>query len=78
MNKSSGIQCDQTDLLITHYPAKNYPEPLHRIRFYDAEKDKRLVHWDGGHFPPNLQMVIKEALERDERRIGQEGTVPAA
>jgi hypothetical protein len=41
--KSSGVQCDQTVLLTSHYPAKNYPEPLRRIRFYDAEKDKRLV-----------------------------------
>jgi hypothetical protein len=41
--KSTGVQCDQTVLLTTHYPAKNYPDPLRRIRFYDAEKRKRLV-----------------------------------
>jgi len=43
VQKSTGVQCDQTVLLTTHYPAKNYPEPLRRIRFYDAEKRKRLV-----------------------------------
>ncbi len=43
VHKSTGVQCDQTVLLTTHYPAKHYPEPLRRIRFYDAEKCKRLV-----------------------------------
>ena len=43
VQKSTGVQCDQTILLTTHYPAKHYPEPLRRIRFYDAEKCKRLV-----------------------------------
>jgi len=43
VQKNTGVQCDQTVLLTTHYPAKNYPEPLRRIRFYDAEKRKRLV-----------------------------------
>ena len=37
------MQCDQTVMLTTHYPSKNYPEPLRRIRFYDSEKRKRLV-----------------------------------
>jgi transposase len=43
VQKKTGVQCDQTVLLTTLYPAKNYPEPLRRIRFYDAEKRKRLV-----------------------------------
>jgi IS4 transposase len=30
-------------MLTTHYPSKNYPEPLRRIRFYDLAKRKRLV-----------------------------------
>ena len=43
VNKDTGVQCDQTVMLTTHYPSKNYPEPLRRIRFYDSEKQKRLV-----------------------------------
>jgi len=43
LNKDTGVQCDQTVMLTTHYPSKNYPEPLRRIRFYDSEKRKRLV-----------------------------------
>jgi len=40
---STGVQCDQTIILTTYYPAKRYPEPLRRIRFYDQERQKRLV-----------------------------------
>ncbi len=43
VNKSTGVQCDQTIVLKSHYPAKKYPEPLRRIRFYDEERKKHLV-----------------------------------
>jgi hypothetical protein len=43
VDKSTGVQCDQTVVLETYYSAQVYPEPLRRIRYYDAERDKRLV-----------------------------------
>jgi transposase len=43
VEKATGVQCDQTIILATYYPAKKYPVPLRRIRFYDIEKKKRLV-----------------------------------
>lgn len=43
VDKSTGVQCDQTVVLETYYSVQGYPEPLRRIRFYDAERDKRLV-----------------------------------
>ena len=43
VKQSSGVQCDQTIVLMTYYPAKKYTEPLRRIRFYDIERQKRLV-----------------------------------
>ena len=43
VKKTSGVQCDQTIVLTTFYPAKMYTEPLRRIRFYDSERQKRLV-----------------------------------
>ena len=43
VEKSTGVQCDQTIILTTHYPSKKYPEALRRIRFYDIERRKRLV-----------------------------------
>jgi hypothetical protein len=43
VDKSTGVLCDQTVLLTTFYPAKAYPVPLRRIKYFDQEKGKRLV-----------------------------------
>jgi hypothetical protein len=43
VDKRTGLICDQTIMLTTFYPSKSYPEPLRRIKFYDAETDSRLV-----------------------------------
>jgi hypothetical protein len=43
VDKSSNVQCDQTIILTTHYPSKNYPEPLRRIRFYYTGTQKRFI-----------------------------------
>jgi hypothetical protein len=43
VDKSAGIQCDQTIVLETYYSFQGYPEPLRRIRYYDEKRGKRLV-----------------------------------
>ena len=43
IDKSTGLQCDQTIVLKGFYAKQDYPEKLRRIRFLDAEKNKRLV-----------------------------------
>jgi hypothetical protein len=43
VEKSSGLQCDQTIVAINYYAKKDYPEKLRRVRFFDAEKNKHLV-----------------------------------
>jgi hypothetical protein len=43
VDKSTGVQCDQTVLLETYYSFQGYPEPLRRIRYYDEKLSKRLV-----------------------------------
>lgn len=43
VDKSTGVQCDQTVVLETFYSLQGYPEPLRRIRYYDADRAKRLV-----------------------------------
>jgi hypothetical protein len=43
VDKSTGVQCDQTVLLETYYSLQGYPEPLRRIRYYDQKLSKRLV-----------------------------------
>jgi len=43
INKTQGIQCDQSIRLVSFYPAKAYPDLLRRIRYRDPETGKRLV-----------------------------------
>jgi len=43
VEKTSGLQCDQTILLTGHYTAQNYPDKLRRVRCFDAQINKRLV-----------------------------------
>jgi hypothetical protein len=43
VDKTTGVQCDQTILLNSFYPLQEYPERLRRIRFIDPRQQKRLV-----------------------------------
>jgi IS4 transposase len=42
-DKEKGVICDQVITLAGYYTAKNYPEKLRRVKYYDAETDKTLV-----------------------------------
>ena len=52
VDKTTGVQCDQTVMLDMFYSAKGYPEPLRRIRYFDAEENKRLVFLTNDFFLP--------------------------
>lgn len=43
IDKSTGLICDQTIRLTNFYAAKDYPDQLRRVKFYDAQADKRFV-----------------------------------
>lgn len=43
VDKPKGICCDQTIKLNNHYAAKDYPEKLRRIKYFDLETNKKLV-----------------------------------
>lgn len=43
VDKTTGVQCDQTILLTWFYPLKGYPARLRRVRFLDPQSQKRLV-----------------------------------
>jgi hypothetical protein len=43
VDKADGVQADQTVMLIGCKSRKAYPDPFRRVRYYDAERNKRLV-----------------------------------
>ncbi len=62
VDKSTGLQCDQTITLHGFYAKKDYPERLRRIRFYDAQQGKRLVFLTNNFNLPAL--TITELYQR--------------
>jgi len=43
VDKTAGVQCDQTVVLSNADSFATYPEPFRRVRYYDEELDKRFV-----------------------------------
>lgn len=43
VDKTKGVLCDQTIMLNGYYAAKDYPEKMRRIKFYDEVTGKRLI-----------------------------------
>ena len=43
VDKDTGLKCDQTIMLTSHYPSKDYPGPLRRIKYYDEETGNLFV-----------------------------------
>ena len=43
VDKTTGLRCDQTITLTTYQSAKDYPEKLRLIKFFDAEHNQRLI-----------------------------------
>lgn len=43
VDKATGLRCDQTVVLGGFYAARDYPDHLRRIRFFDPDQGRRLV-----------------------------------
>ncbi|HME33006.1 MAG TPA: IS4 family transposase [Terriglobales bacterium] len=57
VDKSTGVQCDQTISLVWFYTAKSYPARLRRIRYWDAERGRRLVFLTNNFTLPALTIA---------------------
>ena len=57
IDKSTGLQCDQVVMLNGFYAHKDYPEKLRRIRYFDAENNKRLVFLTNNFELPALSIA---------------------
>ena len=57
VDRSTGLLCDQTIVLKGFYAKKNYPEKLRRIRYFDTEKNKKLIFLTNNFTLPALTIV---------------------
>jgi len=57
VDKATGVLCDQIVTLQGFYAKKSYPDKLRRIKYYDADKKKRLVFLTNNFFLPALTIA---------------------
>ena len=57
VDKSTSVQCDQIVVLRGFYARKDYPEKLRRIRYFDTEKNKRLLFLTNNFILPALTIA---------------------
>ncbi|MBI3307328.1 MAG: IS4 family transposase [Candidatus Omnitrophica bacterium] len=57
IDKSTGLISDQTIMLTTFYSAQAYPEKIRRVRYFDAETDKRLSFLTNNFLLPALTIA---------------------
>jgi hypothetical protein len=43
VDKTTGVQCDQMIVLVGPQSKEEYPEPLRRVRYFDRDRNQRLV-----------------------------------
>lgn len=58
VNKSKGIKCDQTIMLNNYYSAKDYPEKIRRIKYYDIETDNEFDFITNNFRLPALKIAL--------------------
>ena len=57
VNRATGVICDQIVTLVNPVPRKGYPEKLRRIRYFDAQEQKRLVFLTNNFSLPPLTIA---------------------
>ena len=57
VDRATGVICDQIITLVNPVPRKGYPEKLRRIRYFDAEKNQRLVFLTNNFSLPPLTIA---------------------
>jgi len=57
VDKSTGLRCDQTIVMSGYYTAKNYPDKIRRIKYFDAATKKSLVFLTNNFDIPTLTIA---------------------
>jgi len=57
IDKSTGLKCDQIVKLTNYYPAKNYPDKIRRIKYFDEESGKNFIFLTNNFTIPALTVA---------------------
>jgi len=57
VDRSTGLKCDQTIMLVTLNSLEGYPEKLRRVKYFDAERKKQLVFLTNNFALPALTIT---------------------
>ena len=57
VDRTTGVTCDQTVMLVNPVPLQGYPEKLRRIRYVDAQTNQRLVFLTNNFTLPPLTIA---------------------
>ena len=57
VDRTDGLRCDQTVMLVTPKSLAGYPEKLRRVKYFDAEREKQLVFLTNNFVLPALTMA---------------------
>lgn len=57
VDKLTGLRCDQTISFTGRYSAKDYPEKLRRIRFFDSKNNRYFVFWTNNFILPAITIA---------------------
>ncbi len=58
VDRTTGLRCDQTVVLTGVHTAEDYPEPIRRIVYFDAETDKRLIFLSNNFLLPAMTIAL--------------------
>lgn len=58
IDKSTGLICDQTIVFTNYYSAKDYPDKIRRIKYFNAEKNKKFVFLTNNFSVPAITIAL--------------------
>ena len=58
VDRTTGLRCDQTIILTGLDTAKEYPQPLRRIRYHDADTHKTFIFLSNNFVLPSLTVAL--------------------
>lgn len=58
IDKSTGVICDQTIVFTNYYSAKDYPDKIRRIKYFNVEKNKKFVFLTNNFSVPAITIAL--------------------